>query len=396
MVTSSIVQRSTNDTIETPPPPPLPPHQIPVQQDSLKHVDQFLDHSHLKPGKDASLLSYSQTIAMYRDSVKRTHNPDLQCDFAVFMIETNKQEFISEAEKILKQLSIKGHAGAQYQLGLLSTTGVTSKKGKPELDKAFSLFVQASKHLHADAALKAGQCYEEGLGCRINGTKAIQFYKKAASQSHPDAMYRIGSAYMNGELGLSKSPKESVKWYGRAAEASSPDALYELANFHISGIPNIVFVDHAYAISLLAQAADMTHAPSAFKLGECYEYSKLNCQPNPALSIHYYTIAAEQGHKEACFALTAWYLVGCVDLLPQSDTKAYLWAKRAADKKLPKAEYTVGYFSEVGIGCQKDPNEALMWYTVAAEHGEPRAVQRLQGKSVNETTEKKKDECIIM
>jgi TPR repeat protein len=155
---------------------------------------------------------------------------------------------------------------------------------------------------------------------------------------------------MNGEIGLSKNPKDAVKWFNRSVEAATaeyPEAIYELALLHITGVPNIIFVDQAYAVRLLNQATELGYAPAAFKLGECYEYGKLDCQPSPALSIHYYTVAAEKAHKEACFALTAWYLVGAPKVLPQSDENAYIWAKRAADMGLPKAEYAVGYFTEM-------------------------------------------------
>lgn len=54
-----------------------------------------------------------------------------------------------------------------------------------------------------------------------------------------------------------------------------------------------------------------------------------------------------QNHVDACFALTAWYLVGSPGVLPQSDTEAYLWAKKAAEGGLAKAMYAVGYFTEV-------------------------------------------------
>ncbi len=114
--------------------------------------------------------------------------------------------------------------------------------------------------------------------------------------------------------------------------------------------------------------------------------------------------AAQQNHKEACFALTAWYLVGAPGILPQSDTEAYLWAKKAAEQGLAKAEYAVGYFTEVsttpfrsgaylcerlwcsrdiprtsqmGIGTVKDVREAKMWYKRAQEHGDRRANQRV-------------------
>jgi TPR repeat protein len=55
--------------------------------------------------------------------------------------------------------------------------------------------------------------------------------------------------------------------------------------------------------------------------------------------------------------LTAWYLVGSPGVLPQSDTEAYLWAKRAAEAELVKAMYAVGYFLEVGIGTSPDMKE---------------------------------------
>ena len=68
-------------------------------------------------------------------------------------------------------------------------------------------------------------------------------------------------------------------------------------------------------------------------------------------------IAAQQSHRDACFALTAWYLVGSPGVLPQSDTEAYLWARRAGEAGLVKAMYAVGYFLEVGIGTPPDMKE---------------------------------------
>lgn len=111
------------------------------------YSDQLLDHSHLKPGKQASLLSYDQTLTMYRENAKKTNNPDIQCDFALFLLEAAEDP--AEAEKILKQLSLKGHPNAQYQLGKLYNADASTKKSK-----AFQLFVQASKRDHRDATFQ--------------------------------------------------------------------------------------------------------------------------------------------------------------------------------------------------------------------------------------------------
>jgi TPR repeat protein len=44
---------------------------------------------------------------------------------------------------------------------------------------------------------------------------------------------------------------------------------------------------------------------------------------------------------------------------------------------MPKAQYAVGYFTEMGIGCRRDPLEANVWYVRAADSGDERATQRL-------------------
>lgn len=193
-------------------------------------------------------------------------------------------------------------------------------------------------------------------------------------------MYRLGLAEINGELGMSRNLRNGHKWLKRSGEAATPQfphALHELALLHEKGFEPVIFVDPAYAIHLYTEAAALGYAPSAFRLGECYEFGKLGCTVQPNLSIQYYSIAADQDHPEACFALTSWYLVGS-DLLETSEEQAFAWAYRAAMAGLPKAEYALGYFYEVGIGVAQDVHQAVPWYLKAAEHGEKRATKRLR------------------
>lgn len=370
----------------------------------------LLDHSHLKVGQKASLLSHGKTLELYRQNAKKTNDPNLIYELSVFMIDaaktmgteeegkvpqavngpskvdTEKEELIKEATGLLKKIADRGHPDAQYFLADCYANGLGTRTGKQDFGQAYTYFVLAAKHGHPDAAYRAGTCYEKGWGCRKDAGKALQFYRKSAAQSHPGAMYRLATAELNGELGLKKNAKEGVKWLKRSAEAATPEfphALHELALLHERGIDNVLFVDSEYSCELLAQAGEMGYAPSAYKLGVNYEYGRMGCPQDGGLSIHMYNIAAQQNHKEACFALTAWYLVGAPGILPQSDTEAYLWAKKAAEQGLAKAEYAVGYFTEMGIGTVKDLPEAKAWYKKAADHGDKRANQRiaaLQGR----------------
>ncbi|KAH9984073.1 hypothetical protein BJV74DRAFT_776304 [Russula compacta] len=420
---------------------PGPPRSITTQ--SLRAHSPppgpILDHSHLRPGKQAALLSHERTLELYRANAKKTQDPDLQFEFAVFMVDASKtlpipeltpanvmdvekavekrEDLIKEATSLLKRNADRGHMPSQYFLADCYANGIGTHKNRQDFDRAFPLFILAAKHGHPDAAYRAGTCCENGWGCRRESAKAVQFYRKAGASSHPGALYRLGIAELNGELSLSRRPKEGVKWLKRSAEhatAEFPHALHELALLHERGIHNVVFVDHEYSAELLAQAAELGYSPSAYRLGECYEYGKMGCPQDPALSIHYYNIAAQQNHRDACFALTAWYLVGSPGVLPQSDTEAFLWAKRASEGGLAKAMYAVGYFYEVGIGTAPSQSQASAMFKKAADLGDKRAAQRLRGNvggpiapdsivqrdqdggDGGDTTRPKEKDCIIM
>ena len=287
----------TTGSIRAPSPPPGP----------------ILDHSHLRPGNQAALLSHERTLELYRANAKKTQDPEIQFEFAAFMIDASKSfpipamtpanvievekatekrdDLIREATSLLKRLADRGHPGSQYFLADCYANGIGTVKSKQDFDRAYPLFVLAAKHGHPDAAYRAGTCCENGWGCRRESAKSLQFFRKAGASQHPGAMYRLGIAELNGELGLSKRPKEGVKWLKRSAEhatAEFPHALHELALLHERGIDNVLFVDFEYSVELLAQAAELGYAPSAYKLGECYEYGKMGCPQDPALSIHYY------------------------------------------------------------------------------------------------------------
>jgi TPR repeat protein len=240
-------------------------------------------------------------------------------------------------------LSAPGMQHSASSHGLLSSASSqgthiqANNSSRPDYDKALPLFIAAAKHGHAPSCYRAGQCFENGWGCRKDSTKAVSFYRKSAAASFPEAMYRLGMAELNGELGLKDRQKEGFKWLKQVAAlaegnnvnndnsqdgnlTSSPSggggfalddtdgsshsnnnnnssaarlctvqALHELALLHERGIHNVVFVDNEYAAELLARASELGYAPSAYKLGECYEYGKMGCPQDAALSIHYYS-----------------------------------------------------------------------------------------------------------
>lgn len=358
-------------------------------------------------GTNASLLSTRKTLDMYRANAKKTTDLATQYQFAIFMVSAAQEasidaedlsasefseksagsiqgDLLKEARNILQRLSDRSYPFAQYYLADGYFSGLFNK-GKEDYDKAFPLFLAASKHGHAEAGYRTALCYEFGWGCRVDGSKAVQFYQHAASKNHPGAMLRLGRACLMGDMGLGKRYREGVRWLKRASESADFQynaAPYELGVLHENGYGPDVFKDESYAAQLFTKAADLGHAEANYRLGDAYEHGKLNCPRDAALSVHFYTGAAQQGHPLAQLALCAWYMVGAEPVLEKDENEAYEWAVRSAESGLAKAEYTVGYFTEMGIGCRRDPLEANVWYVRSADQGDERAKHRKSHSSI--------------
>jgi TPR repeat protein len=315
-------------------------------------------HLRMSLGNNISLLSHKQTFEMYLANVKKTNDPAVQYEFAVFMVnaiqemkdldggassislekakdpDITRSRMLAEAKAILQRLADRSYPFAQYYLGDGYSSGLFNK-GKVDHERALPLFVAASKHGHAEASYRAGLCNEFGWGCRPDGPKAAQFYRQAASKNHPGAMLRLGRACLSGELGLGKRYREGIKWLKRAAESADLQynaAPYELALLHETGFGDDVFKDEGYAAQLITKSADLGHPDANFRLGEAYEHGLLDCPRDPALSIHFYTNAAQSGHAQAQMALCAWYLIGAEPVLEKDEMEAYEWARRAAEQ----------------------------------------------------------------
>lgn len=327
-----------------------------------------LDNSNLRNavGNNASLLSTDKTLEMYRQNVKKTNDFSIQYSFAVFLIATaqeqglvfaepkprkssrqssgevdsfevespvsNSYELVREARQILQRLASGGYPFAQYYLADGFASGLFSK-GKEDYNAAFPLFVLAAKHGHAESAYRTALCYEFGWGCRKDPSKAVQFLRSAASKRHPGAMTRLGKACLSGDLG-EKRYREGIKWMKLAAEAADAQynaAPYQLGCLYETGYGDDIFQDLGYAAELFTQAAELGHPEANYRMGDAYEHGRLNCPRDPALSVHFYTGAAEGGHAGAMMGLCAWYMVGAAPVLEKDEEEACEWARRSAE-----------------------------------------------------------------
>ncbi|KII88858.1 hypothetical protein PLICRDRAFT_175118 [Plicaturopsis crispa FD-325 SS-3] len=363
-------------------------------------------------------------IDQYRHRIKADPDPEAHFLYAKYLIDAAKKIgadakdqravkkyrdlLITEALKVIRRLATQGQAYDEAQFFLANCYGTGMLGLQVDHERAYHLYLQAAKQNHAAASYRVAVCNEIGAGTRREPPRAAAFYRKAASLGDTPAMYKLGMILLNGSLGEARNPREAINWLRRAAEQAdeeNPHALHELALLHEMPNSQLVVYDPAYARNLYTQAAHLGYTASQYKLGQCFEYGSLTCPVDPRRSIAWYTKAAEKGNPEAELALSGWYLTGSEGVLKQSDSEAYLWARRAANKGSSKAEYAVGYYAEVGIGIKQDVEFAKRWYMRAAAQGNKRAMNRLtemkrvgnkKGPSIaRPTRQQAKDECVI-
>jgi TPR repeat protein len=286
----------------------------------------------------------------------------------------NREKYILEGHKTIKKLVANGYTDAMFYLADCYGQGLLGLQ--VDTKEAFTLYQSAAKGGHAASAYRTAVCcemgHEEGGGTKRDPLKAVQWYRRAAALGDTPALYKMGMVLLKGLLGQQKNFGEAINMLKRAAERAdrdNPHALHELGLIYESQTGNDrIIVDEAYALQLFHQAADLNYKFSQFRLGQAYEYGLLGCQIDARTSIAWYTRAAAQEEHQSELALSGWYLTGTSGILEQSDTEAYLWARKAAcaEPPLPKALFAMGYFTEVGIGCPRSLDEAKRWYGRAA------------------------------
>ncbi|KAI1097732.1 HCP-like protein [Jackrogersella minutella] len=362
----------------TPPPPQngrptSVTEKAPVTPEELERLRNIIKND---PNDQESALSLAKKLVEAADVlVPKLPDPKARA--------RSRERYVMDAHKILKKLASAQNFDAMFFLADCMGRGLLGDNDNKE---AFTLYQSAAKMGHAAAAYRTAVCCElgndEGGGTRKDPLKAIQWYKRAATLGDTPAMYKVGMIMLKGLLGQPKNPREAVGWLKRAAERADPEnphALHELGLLYESAQPNdAILRDEAYALQLFEQAAQLGYKFSQFRMGCAYEYGLMGCPIDPRLSIMWYSRAATQEEHQSELALSGWYLTGSEGVLQQSDTEAYLWARKAAQAGLAKAEYAMGYFTEVGIGVPANLEDAKRWYWRAASQDFPKARERLE------------------
>ena len=141
---------------------------------------------------------------------------------------------------------------------------------------------------------------------------------------------------------------------------------------------NVVIEEDATANELLPLAED-GNADAMYRLGEIYFYGENGEKIDYDKSLYWMTKAADEEHYDALKFLMFMYNVEATPY--EFDfAKSVEFAERVLEQNPEDSDamFTIGYcYSVGGYGIEVDYEEAVKWYTKAAELGEPDAMYNL-------------------
>lgn len=308
-------------------------------------------------------------------------------------------------------------AEALYWRAVFATSGAYPEIIPPNPRVAFRDFESAARSGYAPAWFRLGRDYENfkdtnrAKECFERGAKqGVESCAYVSTHSVPGprliqlivALQRMGMAHLLGQLNLPVDPQLAIPLLSRAATLATTSvpqpayvyALLLLNEFTQTSLPPSTFLPFIpqgsspllEARKHLERAAYLHFAPAQYKLGHAYEYAQPPFPFDPLLSVQYYSLASQQGEVEADMALSKWFLCGSGENggstgFEKDETLALTFAEKAARKGLPSAEFAMGYYAEVGVGRNKNIQNAIKWYTIARDHGNTDAIDRLNALS---------------
>lgn len=239
------------------------------------------------------------------------------------------------------------------------------------LDRDVEAMDQAGQYFHelADSESKLGvPLAGDGYPAlsRANIDQAMFWYKQAAAENHPNAMYQYGH-YLTQHYKVSKERlSEGERYIARASQAKHADALVYVGEASLNG-SGLFAKDEVYAREVFMDAARQGHPVAWAQLGAMHSLG-VGGTADPIAAALYTLEAARAGIPQAQFNLFVMYMNGSG--LPKDEAEAVKCLQEAAAQDHPKAIYNLATFIEQGKIPSRPLEDAEAEYLRVVHHPE--------------------------
>ncbi len=190
-----------------------------------------------------------------------------------------------------------GDAFAQNEVALRYHEGYTVEQSD---EKAFEWWKKAAAQDFPAALYGVGNCYQNGWGVEEDMGKAVEYWMKAAEKGHDVSQYFIGSCYYNGIV-LEVDQEKAFEWWRKAAEQGVPEAELNMGVFCVNG--RFVPQNFEEAFNWFKRAAEHGHCDASYELGVWYYKGKCGVEKDLHMAVKYFKEALELGSEQAQEAL---------------------------------------------------------------------------------------------
>lgn len=285
-------------------------------------------------------------------------------------LDFGQKTFTEKAFFILNTLVNKYYPPAQFYLGTILITGIPGfNRKKPDYVRAFSLFYLAATKGHVDAMYHVALCYQFGRGVgEVDAPRAIKWFKRAAEEKHPGALYKLSQTGRKRNLGLKLSEKDSFKYMlesGKRSDYKYNKATFRLAKFY-ERLGETVNAKKWLLIGYKLGQRDCIAELGFYHLRK----DKSNLFPSDLdLATKYFENAKKRGSAGACYGLSLVYL------LKNDINGAFVSAMDASARGDYRGDYIAGY-----LGLRYGPKKE------AIESTGLNLIPGVEQSSINETS----------
>ena len=249
---------------------------------------------------------------------------------------------LSYAKKGIPGLELMAKQGNIFAKTALAPELIYGPWTTKDYSTAFKYNMSAAEASDVKAVFQLGYQYLNGEGVTQDISKGISYVTKSANKGYVSAMVFLADLYKEGN-GVPKDLKIATDWYTKAANKGYTSVMYTLG---------------------------MMNMPQ-FSAGG--RGSSVVTGSNIKLAYEWFQKAAEKGHTDALYQAALGYM------MPFSgDTKKGVqYMKQAADQGHDDAAFNYATYNHDGITIPKNIEEALRYYTQAANNGHARSIEKL-------------------
>ena len=270
----------------------------------------------------------------------------------------------AEALPMLQRAVASGHVSSTVLIAKMHLNGFGVEKNPSE---GLEWLLRGATAGDAEAQWMYGRRLFFGIDVTEDERVGFSWMLKAAENGYVDALNTVGKSLING-WGVSHDLGAGLKWFGIGVSKGDLDCIASMGHYYQYGIPmrkengKTVFFPEKLgeAVRLYRMGAEKGHVDCEYRLGNCFYRGDSGWS----------TSIVRKGGEEESLAKA--------DTIEKNYDEAVRWYRLAATHGSAPAQCALGRCYARGHGTPVDKAEAKIWYKKAIAGGDKDAASEMR------------------